>query len=664
MSDPQVPVEEAVAFLLEFHEGRGCRIPLAALVARDSSIERMAELAAHAVKSAPESPTALSFGAQASCYQADQATALSLIESALVTTGRGDATLCITWIAVLLESGRIADAIDEIDRFSREQPDLHDYQALRMGALAEAARRAARAPAQDCPCGSRASFAACCGPREAEALRRFADRRRWDDLRVAVLDHAGQTEGLVDAILDTWTEAQEDWLGEVALDPSDPELTLALDWGLTWIAPEDAWEVPDEPGGSVSALESFVASQVDGDDGGDALAHQWLAHHRFGAWQVGPLQEGPGLGLTDLLTGLRVYADVPSAAAVNDPWAVLLGLMVCDEGIWRAGGGLVVLSPSEADSLVARALRLAEEAARRSPGYRDRIRDLHKLPRDIPPGLLAERELLTDRIGELLYLGAVSHLPELAASVRTQRRAQVNSDDEPIELIEATITPSNLVRMRAALRARPDIAPNGHGDLAWTVNRLKADPLRPTLRSPKDSALHAAPIEEGDLVALATLTIHPRRLRALVNSRTRFERLVAMLESIDPAVSIVEEWAEIPGHTAVWERDAGGATEEEVMAWEQAWPDLPLWSLDGLTPRRAATLPQVAPKLELALRELEFQAALTRRAGHPAPDLTTLRAAMGMATHRGTPMVADEASAPPTPVPDSGGAAKAGDEKP
>ncbi len=87
------------------------------------------------------------------------------------------------------------------------------------------------------------------------------------------------------------------------------------------------------------------------------LAHQWLAHHRFG-WQVAPDQAGSGLWVADLLTGLRIYADVPGAAAVNDPWAVLLCLMVCDDGIWRAGGGAVVLSPTEGDSLVARAMEL------------------------------------------------------------------------------------------------------------------------------------------------------------------------------------------------------------------------------------------------------------------------------------------------------------------
>lgn len=635
-------MEEAAAFLVEFHQGRGCRIPLAALVARDSSPERMVELAACALKAAPDSPTALSFAAQAACYRADQAEALKLIDSALAIAGSGDLAVQITRVAVLLEAGRVADAIDEIDRLSREQPEVGDFQSLRRSALAEAARRRVEGPAERCPCGSGITFADCCAPREAEALRRFADRERWDDLRVAVLDHAGQTEGLVDALLDTWIETQEDWLGEVDLHPSDPELALALDWGLTWVAPGDDEDAADDPE-NVPALASFVASQTQGHDG---LAHQWLAHHRFGGWQLGPRQGGPGLELTDLLTGLRVYADVPGAETINDPWAVLLGLMVCDDGIWRVGGGVVVLSPVEADGFVARALELAQEAVRRFPGYRDRARDLRKLPRDVPPSLLAELRVLEElRVGELLYLGAVSHLPELAASARIERSSQLNSDDEPTEHIEATIRPSNLTRMRAALRARPDIQPNGFGDLVWVGNRLKADPLRPTLRSPAPGALNAMHVEDGDLVALATLKAEPGRLRASVNSRARFERLVALLESIDREVSVAEEWAEVPGRTAVWERDEGGATEEEVAAWEQAWPDIPLRDLGGLTPRRAASLPRVAPRLELALRELEFHAALARRAGYPVPDLTALRADLGMDTDRGTPIVAEETEA-------------------
>jgi hypothetical protein len=657
LSDPHVAVQEAAAFLLDFHEGRACRIPLAALVAGASSPQRMDELAARALESAPHSLAALSFAAQAACYRGDQARALDLVDTALTTTGSEDQALRITWIAVLLEAGRIADAIDEIDRFSREEPEIEDYQSLRRDALAEVARRAGAPPAEGCSCGSGTPFAVCCGPREAEALHRFADRRRWDELRVAVLDHAGETEGLVDAILDTWAEAQEDWLGEIHLDPSDPELALALDWGLTWVAPNEDENLPGELGGDVPALASFVASQIGGHDG---LAHQWLAHHRFGAWQVSPGQGGPGLALTDLVTGLRVYADVPGADQVNDPWAVLLALMVCDDGIWRAGGGLVVLSPAEGDAFVAQALALAEEGVRRFPEYRDRARDLRKLPRDIPPGLLAERRALTDpRVGELLYLGAASHLPELAASVRIQRGAQRNSDDEPIELIEATITPTNLPRMRSALRARPDIQPNGRGDLVWTGDRLESNPLRSTLRSPEAGAVNLAHGEEGDLVAIATLRVAPSRLTASVNSRARFERVVAMLRSIDPTVAVVEEWAEVPGRTSVWERDQGGATEEAVVAWEEAWPDTPQRTLDGLTPRRAATLPRVTPRLELALRELEFHAALARRSGYPAPDLASLRALLAMSRDQGTPLVAEEAEA--QPASDSGGRDAAND---
>src|SRR5437879_13859524 len=44
-----------------------------------------------------------------------------------------------------------------------------------------------------------------------------------------------------------------------------------------------------------------------------------------------------GLALTDLLTGLHVYAALPDREEVADPWGVLLGKQVPGGGTWRSG---------------------------------------------------------------------------------------------------------------------------------------------------------------------------------------------------------------------------------------------------------------------------------------------------------------------------------------
>ena len=127
---------------------------------------------------------------------------------------------------MLVEAGRIADALDDIGRLCRAEPENPVAQGLRAVALAEADQRTGGPPAGSCPCGSGRAFSRCCGPREAAALRQFSERAGWDELRSAVLEYATRTEDLTDAILDTWSQAQERCPGGTALAPWDPELGL------------------------------------------------------------------------------------------------------------------------------------------------------------------------------------------------------------------------------------------------------------------------------------------------------------------------------------------------------------------------------------------------------------------------------------------------------
>jgi len=55
-----------------------------------------------------------------------------------------------------------------------------------------------------------------------------------DDQKRRYHDNFGEPT-ITDAILDTWSQAQERCPGGTALAPWDPELGLALDWGLTAI---------------------------------------------------------------------------------------------------------------------------------------------------------------------------------------------------------------------------------------------------------------------------------------------------------------------------------------------------------------------------------------------------------------------------------------------
>ncbi|MGH7263494.1 MAG: hypothetical protein ACREMB_01405, partial [Candidatus Rokuibacteriota bacterium] len=53
----------------------------------------------------------------------------------------------------------------------------------------------------------------------------------------------------------------------------------------------------------------------------------------------------------------------------------------------------------------------------------------------------------------------------------------------------------------------------------------------------------------------------------------------------------------------------------------RAWPDTPLPALGGRTPREAAGLEALRPRLVALLEDFESRAERQRRAGHPAHDV-------------------------------------------
>ncbi len=75
--------------------------------------------------------------------------------------------------------------------------------------------------------------------------------------------------------------------------------------------------------------------------------------------------------------------------------------------------------------------------------------------------------------------------------------------------------------------------------------------------------------------------------------------------------------------------------EREVLAqfYDQhyrSWPDVPLPALGGRTPRKAAKLKTVRPKLEALLRQLENGSERDRLAGRPAADVAWLWGELGL----------------------------------
>ena len=229
---------------------------------------------------------------------------------------------------------------------------------------------------------------------DSAALEQFADRSGWAGTRDAIaafvqegtwaqrLRLAEQDMGK-DAGGADWTpEARAVYQAFVA----DAALFLTDDEDVDDEAPVQA---PGELGASdregpgwQTAFEDFALAP-DTDAELAARAAACLADGRYGIWQVDEAGPTPGLLVTDLLTVAQRYAEFPSGILDGTgPWGAWLGRLAPVDGIWRAVGAGLWLSPLEADAVsvfVSEALTAITSAMLNKP-----LPDLHELDFDRP----------------------------------------------------------------------------------------------------------------------------------------------------------------------------------------------------------------------------------------------------------------------------------------
>ena len=194
-----------------------------------------------------------------------------------------------------------------------------------------------------------------------------------------------------------------------------------------------------------------------------ARASEWDQHARFGIWQVGEPETVPGVWCTELVSGVRRYAQFPAAALDGaPPWSVWLGALVPADGIWRSTGNGIWLSPLEGDAVA----EYAEQAVWHV------LDELSGVPRDrLPePGEIrfGQAEPYCVTLGNRRGAGAgvrggenispvIARLTTVLASRVWWKRsvpvALTNTDGEPMMLIDATVTVSGDVTERLSARS-------------------------------------------------------------------------------------------------------------------------------------------------------------------------------------------------------------------
>jgi hypothetical protein len=450
--------------------------------------------------------------------------------------------------------GRLADAIDVLDVPLRANPGLERLQFAR-GRLLEQA--------------------------DVDVADRFLDRRPLDALVAAVSRFAGPADGVRE-----WLEAGAITEEETA-DPEDRRLRMIAEWA--WLTPGP----DDEP----PPLESFVASE-DQPEELRRRADDWLSWAMWGLWEVGRPTGAPGVALADLVTGVRLYAEVPRALLVDVPrWSVLFGCLLPVDGVWRAGSGFEVLSPLEAriavhellDEMLSNGDAFGREGrpmvawARR---VHDELGDLWLPDASEPP---SEEAMAGLQIAVRLFA------PGVLAGIR-ELRGEIAPEPEDGPYALALDDPD------AAWRALADLPEFelDEEELVWLSEADDEDaPARAYLGRDEAGEI-LVEVDAGDVEALLEL------LRGLGHPATAQQRPLEF-ETPEPPVALPD----LP--------------EADLPAWLEAWPDEPEEALDGITPREA--LEQGAgAAVEMLVRYLENDADRSR----VDVDTSPLRAALDL----------------------------------
>ena len=76
-------------------------------------------------------------------------------------------------------------------------------------------------------------------------------------------------------------------------------------------------------------------------------AADWAEHAHYGLWQLIYPSPAPGVPCLDLASGIRKYIPFPPRALDGVPrWTVWLGGVIPVDGVWRATGTGIRLSPA------------------------------------------------------------------------------------------------------------------------------------------------------------------------------------------------------------------------------------------------------------------------------------------------------------------------------
>jgi hypothetical protein len=526
----------------------------------------------------------------------------------------GNPELRLEVIRAISARGHHGEACELVEPYLREHPD----DELAGGIYADAL---AGAHAQAEP-----------GERERAALARYGDRSGSESLRTALDAFMGRTE---------WAAAVRQWVDEERTRLEAKPWTAAERSQFDALAAEVAITYPVADSES-TPLRAFAADPATPGELA-ARASEWDQHVRFGIWQVPEPEAAPGVWCTELVSGMRRYAQFPVTALDGAaPWPVWLGALVPADGIWRSTGNGIWLSPVEGDAVAEYAeqavWRMLEELSGVPHGQRPEPGEI-RFGLAEPYGVRWETgEEPEPESGESISVVLGRLTTALASQVWRKRLVSValtNTEGDPMVLFDATVTVSGDVAGRLSARSDFGEEEGGQdGQLVWWGDQVPGPYDEPIVHFHQDGSVHLLePEKDAERLILGRVTPGRDRVRVQVNSQRRLTRLLRILSDIGAEPEVAERAQTEPSIDFAWGPVPDGAWP--AREWEKTWLDQPVAVLDFRSPRHSAASAaegdtEEALRLEGLLRQLEYQAGLAAARGERPIDTQWLRAELGL----------------------------------
>lgn len=609
---------------------------------------------------APDSLVALTFAAGAAEAGKDDDRCVELYRKAV---GLAPGEPRLKWslgMSLLGAEGKLHEAAGIGFELVKGDPSDPNARDLLADAISEiGSRYRSNDPDDDCPCGDDLTYDQCCFKKEFDAVESFCDRSQlqalWFDLMRFSRDP--QAEPLVGAARKRWFGVTENEPMEVAPD----ELCLFMGW--SWTAVDVGDDDDEEEAGSSG--EHGEAAPID-DNADDeftedsmmrryaldpttlpalaAIATDWLRYGRWGLWVVHGRRPnyGPGIYLTDILTGFSAYVAIPKdLRGLAVPWSVFAAELVPIGGVWHLVGAVAPMTPQEGEAAAEFVLERADIVTRHELDPQGL--SIEDWPRPLSIGA-HRRGWMTAVVGGLVRTVLDLCLPDLLDTVhewRTSPPRLTNTDGETTLLLKVK-GKADGEALANALRSHADFEESEDGFTWWgrQMNAMES-------AAAEEEVAKLAEEMGGSVTAggprrwvRGRIAVEGDSVSIDVNSAERRDSLLNLLDHLGHPVADVSEISVDPRQDfafpdpppiavateSLYAEPSPGDEEDEFefpsiprthkpAAWMKAWLDEKVPALAGMTPRQAARREEMRAQLEFLLRTFEYRSVLTGEGG-------------------------------------------------